>query len=125
VAHVCPHDETPAFGCSSCYAHLKFIAMRGGALTEDWSSFVGATVHCHDACGGWRPPIRAAGGGDSVQSAEDTELLRSLMNAVINDRIEFHAEMGVLARDGRRVLVVAVARAMATCGRATSWGQAA
>jgi hypothetical protein len=65
--------------------------MRGGALTEDESTFVGATVHWHDTSGGWRQPNTAAHEIDSILSAEDTELLRSLMNAVSNDSIEFLA----------------------------------
>jgi hypothetical protein len=89
VAHGCPRDGTPAFGCSQCYAHLKFKAMRGGELTEDESAFVGATVHWHDTSGGWRQPNTAAYEIDSILSAEDTALLQSLMNAGSTERVEF------------------------------------
>jgi hypothetical protein len=89
VAHDCPRDGTPAFGCSSCYAHLKAKAMRGGALTEDERAFVGATVHVHDTSGGWRQPNTAAYEIGSILSPEDTALLQSLMNAGSTDRVEF------------------------------------
>jgi hypothetical protein len=82
-------DGTPAFGCSSCYGHLKAKAMRGGALTEDELEFVGATMHVHDTSGGWRQPNTAAFELDSILSAEDTALLQSLMNAGSTDRVEF------------------------------------
>jgi hypothetical protein len=89
VAHDCPRDGTPAFGCTSCYAHLKAKAMRGGALTEDERAFVGVIVHCHDTSGGWRQPNTAAYEIGSILSAEDTALLQSLMNAGSIDRVEF------------------------------------
>jgi hypothetical protein len=90
VAHDCPRDGTPAFGCSSCYAHLKAKAMRGGALTEDERAFVGATVHVHDTSGGWRQPNTAAFELGSILSAEDVELLQSLMSVGgSQDRLEF------------------------------------
>jgi hypothetical protein len=89
VAHDCPRDGTPAFGCSSCYAHLKVKAMRGGALTEDEIAFVGTAVHRHDTSGGWRQPDTAAYEIGSILSAEDAALLQSLMNAGSSDRVEF------------------------------------
>jgi hypothetical protein len=91
VAHDCPHDGTPAFGCSSCYTHLKFKAMRGGALTEDERAFVGATVHVHDTSGGWRSLQDSAWELDSILSPEDAALLQSLMNAGSTERVEFLA----------------------------------
>jgi hypothetical protein len=89
VAHDCPRDGTPAFGCTSCYAHLKAKAMRGVALTEDERAFVGVIVHWHDTSGGWRQPNTAAYEIGSILSAEDTALLQSLMNAGSIDRVEF------------------------------------
>lgn len=89
MPHDCPHDGTPAFGCRSCYAHLKFKALRGGELTEDERAFVGATVHWHDTSGGWRPVDTAAYELSSILSAEDAALLESLMNAGSADRVEF------------------------------------
>jgi hypothetical protein len=63
--------------------------MRGGALTEDESEFVGQTVHWHDRSGGWRQPNTAKFEIDSILWAEDTALLQSLMNAGNVDRVEF------------------------------------
>ncbi len=88
MAHDCPRDGTPAFGCSSCYAHLKAKAMRGAALTEDESAFVGATVHVHDTSGGRRQPDTAAHEIGSILSAEDAAVLAALMNAGSTDRVE-------------------------------------
>jgi hypothetical protein len=59
VAHDCPRDGTPAFGCSACDGHLKSKAMHGGALTDTEREFVGATVHVHDTGGGWHQPSTA------------------------------------------------------------------
>ena len=50
--------EGPLSG--SCYAHLKFKAMHGGALTEDEMESVGTTVHWHDTGGGRSQPNTAA-----------------------------------------------------------------
>jgi hypothetical protein len=92
VAHECPRDGTPAFGCSSCYGHLKAKAMRGGTLSPDELEFVGVVdprggSRAHP--GGWRQPNTAAFELDSILSAEDTALLQSLMNAGSTDRVEF------------------------------------
>ena len=89
MAHDCPRDRTPAFGCSACYGHLKSKAMHGDALTDTEREFVGATVHVHDTSGGWRQPNTADFELDSILSAEDTALLQSLMNAGSTDRVEF------------------------------------
>ena len=91
MAHECPRDRTPSFGCSACYAHLKFKAMRGGALTEDELEFVGAAVHVHDTGGGWRQIQDSAWELDSLLSREDTALLQALMNAGSIERVEFLA----------------------------------
>jgi hypothetical protein len=64
--------------------------MRGDALTEDESAFVGTTVHWHDTSGGWRQPNTAAFELGSILSAEDVELLQSLMSVgTSQDRLEF------------------------------------
>jgi hypothetical protein len=90
VAHDCPHDGTPAFGCRACYAHLKLKATRGDALTEDERAFVGATVHVHDTSGGWRQPNTAAYEINSLLSAEETAILQSLMSVgTSQERLEF------------------------------------
>ena len=91
MAHDCPRDGTPAFGCSACYGHLKSKAMHGDALTETESAFVGTTVHSHDTRGGWRQPDTAAYEIGSILSPEDTALLQSLMNAGSIERVEFLA----------------------------------
>jgi hypothetical protein len=91
VAHDCPRDGTPAFGCSACYGHLKAKALNGGRdkLTESELEFVGATVHVRDTSGGWRQPNADPYELSSILSAEDTELLQALMNAGYPDRVEF------------------------------------
>jgi hypothetical protein len=91
VAHSCPHDGTSSFGCSRRYAHLKAVAMRGGALTEDERAFVGTTVHWHDTSGGWRQPDTAAHEIGSILSPEDTKLPQALMKAGSTERVEFLA----------------------------------
>lgn len=91
MAHDCPRDGTPAFGCSQCYAHLKFKALRGGELTEDERAFVGATVHVHDTGGGWHQPSTAMFELDAVLPPEDLQLLQSLMNAGTSSDVEFLA----------------------------------
>ena len=64
--------------------------MRGGALTEDERAFVGATVHVHDTSGGWRQPADSTYELESVLSAEDIELLQSLMSVgTSQERLEF------------------------------------
>jgi hypothetical protein len=64
--------------------------MRGGALTEDERAFVGATVHVHDTSGGWRQPADSTYELDSVLSADDVELLQSLMSVgTSQNRLEF------------------------------------
>jgi hypothetical protein len=83
VAHDCPRDGTPAFGCSSCYAHLKAKAMRGGALTEDERVFVGFPEP-RPREPGWHEPSEIALLGppyenDAEPSAEDVEILQKLM----------------------------------------------
>jgi hypothetical protein len=88
VAHDCPRDGTPAFGCSSCYGHLKPKALNGGRdkLTESELEFVGATVHVHDTSGAWRQPIVSvivdAGGMDQA----DRDMLQALMDVEAPDR---------------------------------------
>ena len=89
MAHDCPHDGTPAFGCSSCYAHLKAKAMRGAALTDAERELVGATVHVHDTSGGWKQPDTAAYEIGSILSAEDSAMLQALMNSGSTERVEF------------------------------------
>ena len=79
--------EGPLSG--SCYAHLKFKAMHGGALTEDEMESVGTTVHWHDTGGGRSQPNTAAYEIGSTLSPEDTALLQSLMNAGSTERVEF------------------------------------
>ena len=59
MAHECPRDGTPAFGCSSCYGHLKAKAMRGGALTKLAGPSREEYENDHDAA----HPAQGKGGG--------------------------------------------------------------
>jgi hypothetical protein len=66
--------------------------MNGGRdkLTESELEFVGATVHVHDTSGGWHQPADSTYELDSVLSANDVELLQSLMSVgTSQERLEF------------------------------------
>jgi hypothetical protein len=90
--HDCAKHLLPSFGFHECYSGLKAQAMNGhrDRLTEDERAFVGATVHVHDTSGGWRSLQDSAWELDSILSADDVELLQSLMSVgTSQDRLEF------------------------------------
>jgi hypothetical protein len=71
VAHDCPRDGTPAFGCSACYGHLKAKAVNGGRdrLSPDELAFVGVVAPPRDTPGGWHQPNTAMFELESILSA--------------------------------------------------------
>jgi hypothetical protein len=95
MAHDCPRDGTPAFGCSACYGHIKKAALNGGRdrLTEDELAFIGVTKSSRTATrpDGWRQPNTAMFEIEAVLSPEDSGMLQALMNAGSVDPVEFLA----------------------------------
>lgn len=92
MTHECARDETPALGFSCRYGHLKAKAMNGGRdrLSPDELEFVGVTSRRREVPGGWRQPNTAPHELDSILSAEDAELLQSLMSVgTSQERLEF------------------------------------
>jgi hypothetical protein len=90
VAHDCAKHLLPAFGFRWCYAELKDRLRAGEHLSIEELTFIGAYSERHESERGWHQPADSTYELDSVLSAEDVELLQSLMSVGTSaERLEF------------------------------------
>lgn len=89
MAHDCSKHLLPAFGYTECYYALKDRLRAGTPLSCEEAEFIGVYAE-RPPSGGWHQPgSMAVYENDAELSAEDTELLQSLMSVGHADRLEF------------------------------------
>jgi hypothetical protein len=89
VAHDCSKHLLPAFGFRWCYAELKDRLRAGEHLSIEELTFIGAYSERRSS-GGWHEPGNLSVYElDAEPSAEDRDLLQSIMMIGSQQRLEF------------------------------------